>query len=267
MTRASALDSALLDDSLPTPLYHQIYLILRERILNGDFPTGSLLPGEQELTRLLNVSRITVKRALNELAEDRLVSRHRGRGTIVTGRRMARVVRGSFDTLLESLKQMGLETEVQLLDVSDLPAAPHVAEQLRIKPGDPVQRITRMRKIEGEPFSHIVSFLPAGISAGFSREDLARRTMLELLEEAGAGAHEAEQWITATAAEPHVAASLLLAVGAPLLKIERIVRDRRGRPVQLVNALYRPDRFEYHIRAQRQKGDTGWKQGVDGAPR
>jgi GntR family transcriptional regulator len=267
MTNASPLNAALLDDSSPTPLYHQIYLILRERILNGDFPTGSTLPGEQELTQLLEVSRITVKRALNELAEDRLVSRHRGRGTIVTGRPAARVLRGSFDTLLESLKQLGLETEVQLLDVTDLEASPHVAERLRLKPGDPVQRITRLRKIEGEPFSHIVSFVPASISANFSHQDLQNRTLLELLEEAGAAAHEAEQWISACAAEPHIAAMLRLNVGAPLLKIERIVRDKRGRPVQLVNALYRPDRFEYHIRAQRQKGDTGWRQSADGAPR
>ena len=266
MTSASPLTAALLDDSSPTPLYHQIYLILRERILSGDFPTGSTLPGEQELTRLLDVSRITVKRALNELAEDRLVSRHRGRGTIVTGRPAARVLRGSFDTLLESLKQLGLETEVQLLDVTDLAASPHVAERLRLKPGDPVQRITRLRKIEGEPFSHIVSFVPALISTNFSRQDLQNRTLLELLEEAGAAAHEAEQWISASAAEPHIASMLLLNVGAPLLKIERIVRDKRGRAVQLVNALYRPDRFEYHIRAQRQKGDTGWRQSVDGSP-
>ncbi len=266
MTSASTLDAALLDENLPTPLYHQIYLILRERILKGDFPTDSMLPGEQELAKLLNVSRITVKRALNELAEDRLVSRHRGRGTIVTGRPPTRVVRGSFDTLLESLKQLGLETEVQLLDVTDLPATPYVAERLRLKPGEGVQRITRMRKIEGEPFSHIVNFVPAAVAAGFSRDDLERRTILELLEEAGAAAFEAEQWITATAAEPHIASILLLAVGAPLLKIERIVRDKRGRPVQLVNALYRPDLFEYHIRAQRQKGDTGWRQGGDSAP-
>lgn len=251
ITGSAQLDAGLLDESLPTPLYHQIYLILRERILKGDFPSGSLLPGEQELAKLLDVSRITVKRALNELAEDRLVTRHRGRGTVVTGRPPRRVVRGSFDTLLESLKQMGLETQVQLLEVNDLAASATIAELLQMEEGDEVQRVVRMRKLEGEPFSYIINYVPAGIAAGYSRDDLKNRSMLELLEKVGAGAFEVEQWITATAAEPHIASALQVSVGGPLLKIERVVRDKKGRPVQLVIGFYRPDLFEYHIRAQR----------------
>lgn len=254
MTGASELDASLLDETLPTPLYHQIYLILRARIMKGDFPTGSLLPGEQDLARRLSVSRITVKRAMNELAEDRLVTRHRGRGTLVTGRPPRRVVRGSFDTLLDSLKQMGVETQVQLLEVQDSQASGVVAELLQIAQGDPVQRVIRMRKIEGEPFSYIINHVPSAIAAKYRRRDLESRPMLELLEKAGAAAFEVEQWITATAAEPHVAAVLNVAVGSPLLKIERIVRDEGGRPVQLVFASYRPDLFEYHIRAQRPGG-------------
>lgn len=253
-TTAATFDASLLDESLPTPLYHQIYLILRARILRGDFVGGDLLPGEQELAKLLAVSRITVKRALNELAEDRLVTRHRGRGTVVTGRPPRRVVRGSFDTLLESLRQMGLETQVQLLEVSEPPASAAVADLLQIDEGAPVQRVVRMRKIQGEPFSYIVNFVPTDIAAGYSRRDLESRSMLALLEKAGAAAVDVEQWITATAAEPHVASALQVAVGGPLLKIERVVRDAADRPVQLVIALYRPDLFEYHIRARTQRG-------------
>lgn len=256
MTGVSELDATLLDETLPTPLYHQIYLILRTRILEGEFPGGALLPGEQDLAKRLKVSRITVKRAMNELAEDRLVTRHRGRGTIVTGRPPRRVVRGSFDTLLDSLKQMGLETQVQLLEVQALEASATVGALLQLEEGTPVQRVIRMRKIEGEPFSYIISYVPATIAAGYTRRDLESRPMLELLEKAGAAAFEVEQWITATAAEPHVAATLNLTVGSPLLKIERVVRDEGGRAVQLVVASYRPDLFEYHIRAQRPDRQT-----------
>ena len=60
----------LIDERSPTPLYHQVYLVLRNGILNGDYPDGSLLPGEQETTILFGVSRITAKRALNDLAAE-----------------------------------------------------------------------------------------------------------------------------------------------------------------------------------------------------
>jgi DNA-binding transcriptional regulator YhcF (GntR family) len=145
------LSADQLDETLPTPLYHQIYLVLRERIRSGEIAAGETLPGEQELARALKVSRITVKRALNELAGDRLVSRHRGRGTIVAGGATIPMVRSSFDNLIDSLKIMGLETEVELLEARDIPAEPFIADHLAIKPGDPVQYAVRLRKLRGEP--------------------------------------------------------------------------------------------------------------------
>ena len=66
------------DEGLPTPLYHQIYLVLRNKIIDGEFVDGDLLPGEERTARSCGVSRITAKRALNELAEDGLVVRERG---------------------------------------------------------------------------------------------------------------------------------------------------------------------------------------------
>jgi len=97
-------DAGLLNGALPTPLYHQVYLVLRERIQSGVYADGETLPGEQELARAFDVSRITVKRALNELAANNLVSRHRGRGTIVSTGGVIPLVSGSFETLISSLK-------------------------------------------------------------------------------------------------------------------------------------------------------------------
>lgn len=249
--------AAFLDDQLPTPLYHQIYLAMRERIRSGALAAGDLLPGEQELARLFNVSRITVKRALNELAADGLVTRHRGRGSFISSLPAPPVVKGSFDTLIESLRLMGLETDVELLDVTDMPADSHVAPLLGLEVGAPLQRAVRRRKLSGEPFSYLVTFVPAEVAARYSRDDLATTPLLLLLERAGAAAIEAEQWITAVAADPQMAASLDVALGAPLLKVERVMRDAKGRPVQLIEAHYRPDRFQYHVRSHRRRAPGG----------
>jgi len=255
------LDASNLDERLPTPLYHQIYLLLREKIRSGIVAANATLPGEQELARAFNVSRITVKRALNELASDHLVTRHRGRGTIVSGQGAVPVVKGSFDTLIESLHLMGLETEVELLEVADVRADDNVALHLGLEPGAPVQRAARRRKLQGEPFSYMVSFGPTEIAARYSREDLASTSLLVLLERAGAAAFEAEQWITAVAAEPSVANALGIAASSPILKIERIMRGPKGQPIQLIYAHYRSDRFQYHVKSRRKRstgGDRSW---------
>lgn len=258
--QALGLQASQLDESLPTPLYHQIYLVIRERIRRGELVAGSTLPGEQELAKAFNVSRITVKRALNELAGDRLVTRHRGRGTIVAGDAVIPMVRGSFDNLIDSLKIMGLETELELLEVSDVRADDFVAERLGLAPGAPVQRAVRMRKLKGEPFSHLVTYVPDEIARRYSKEELASTPLLTLLERAGAEVTEAEQWISAAAAEPQIAAALQVNTGSPLLKIERVMRAARGVPVQFICGHYRPDRFQYHFTTHRKRrsGGNSW---------
>lgn len=261
-TRPGAdLNADMVDANLPTPLYHQLFLILRERIRSGVFPLGAVLPGEQELTHVFEVSRITVKRALNELATAGLVSRHRGRGTVVTYNATVPVVKGSFDNLMEALRVMGLSTQVELIHVGRLPATAEIGELLGLPSGVPVQRSERVRRLEGEPFSYIVTHLPIDVAGGFDAGELAHKPMLDLLEAAGHIATSAEQWITACSAEPAVASALKIATGSPLLKIVRVMKNSEGAPIEAVQGYYRPERFQYHINLTRQRkaGRDEWR--------
>jgi GntR family transcriptional regulator len=100
-----------------------------------------------------------------------------------------------------------------------------------------------------------VTHVPIEIASRYAKEDLASSTFLALMERAGVKAHEAEQWISATAASPVVAAALAVPSGSPLLKIERVMRGPLRQPVQMIEACYRPDRFQYHVRSRRRSGD------------
>ncbi|MBI1188627.1 MAG: UTRA domain-containing protein [Alphaproteobacteria bacterium] len=254
------LTPELIDDASPTPLYHQIYSVLRERIRTGHYPAGSLLPGEQELVKLLGVSRITVKRALSELAAGGFVTRHRGRGTTVTFDAAAPVVKGSFENLVDSLRLMGLGTEVELLEVATVRAPADIVDLLGLEAGARVQRAVRLRKIEAKPFSYLITHVPGDIAARFPARDLAHKPMLEMIARAGHEAVEAEQWITAAAADLKVARALGIASGAPLLEIRRVMRDREGRGVEALHGFYRPDRFQHHMKLARRRrgGRTEW---------
>lgn len=250
---APPLNPRLIDESLPTPLYHQIYLLIRERIISGALQAGALIEGEQEMAKLLGVSRITVKRALNDLAAEGLVKRHRGRGTIVADGAALPVVVSSFDSLIESLQQLGLQTELELVEVAEVAADTKVAERLDLKLKTIVQRAVRLRRLNGEPFSYLVTYTPLAIASLYTEAELASTPMLTLLERAGGLAQEAELWITAVAAGAAEASALAVAAGAPLLKIDRVMRGPRHRPVQFIEVQYRPDRFHYHVRSQRRR--------------
>ena len=252
----TAPTTALVDERLPTPLYHQVYLVLRNDILSGDYPFDSLLPGEQETSGTFGVSRITAKRALNELADDNFVVRQRGRGTRVVYRAPTPPVQASVEGLLENLMAMGLETTVELLAFDYVSASDQVSRKLRCDKGSSVQYAVRVRRLEGVLFSHLTTYVPEDIGRSYSRADLATQPLLVLLERSGIVVGRAEQVISATLADARVSAALDLELGAPLLSIRRIVYDRDERPVEFITALYRPDRYQYRMMLSRVGDET-----------
>jgi GntR family transcriptional regulator len=234
------------------PLYHQVYLVLRQRLLDGTYPQGEPLPGEIDLTRAFSVSRITVRRALQELADEGLVARHAGRGTFPTeGVERQATISGNLSGLLENLLFMGLKTQVQLLDLQYGPPPAHIAARFAADGTLEVQRAVRVRSSDGIPFSYLTTYVPAAIGRTFTAGELSSQPLLALLERAGIQVTSAEQTVAAAAADTAVADALGVPPGTALLKIVRLVRDERERLVECLEALYRPDRYTYRMELQR----------------
>lgn len=241
-----------------TPLYHQIYLVLRGKIMDGEYADGAILPGEEALAASFGVSRITARRALAEIAAEGLAVRARGRGTSVRykGRRID--VRGSVDSLLAGLKA-NARNRVRVVEYAMVPAAPEPAAALGLDAGATVLRAARLRYVRGHPFSHLLTFVPEAIGRSITRRDLARRPLYALLARAGAAIASADQKISATLADARLAAALDVAVGAPLLRITRVLHAADGRPVEYLVACHRPDRYQYCMRLTREPGSGSWE--------
>ncbi|WP_088632104.1 GntR family transcriptional regulator [Phaeobacter sp. 22II1-1F12B] len=230
-----------------TPLYHQITLILRQRIEAGFYGAGGRIPSELELASEFNVSRITVSRAINDLAQAGLVERRRGAGTRVIGSALNRPVVAGIGGLLQSLNDMGSRTQVKVLEYGFVSPAPDVQAALDIPADTQVQRAVRVRSFKDEPFSYLTSFLPEEIGAQFDEKAMGRHSMMELLRMAGVRVGSAEQSFSAALADPQTSAALDVVVGTPLLAINRVVRDDADRPVEYLRILYRTDRYQYRM--------------------
>ena len=233
--------------SLRMPLYHQIYMILRQKIISGEFSYDDRIPSELELVDEYSVSRITARRALDELALEGLVVRQRGKGTRTRFRQTAHPLESSVEGLLENLLAMGLETKVSLLDFEYVAANEEVAKALACPPGTIIQRATRIRSLDTGPFSHLVTYVPQDVGSNYDANDLAAQPLLQLLEQSGVVVDGARQTISATLADADVAGQLETEIGAPLIELRRIVLDENGRAVEYIRALYRPDRYQYNM--------------------
>jgi len=236
-----------LESGSETPLYQQIYLVIRHRIMTGEYPDRSLLPSEHETAKLFGVSRITAKRALNEVAAAGLCVRRRGQGSRVTYKPSVGPLRSDVQGLLDFLWDMNLETEGYVLEFDYLPAGDWIAGIMEMDPADEVQRSVRTQRIEGKPLSYLTTYVPADLGRRYGREQLTRQAVLTLLERTGVPVADAEQTITATLAEASAAEALEVKQGTPLLRISRVVKDRRGRIVEYIVGLYRPDQYQYRM--------------------
>lgn len=238
---------AAVDRDQAVPLYHQIFLRLREEITSGERAYGSRMPTEQELSASFGVSRITARRALDELADNHFVDRKRRVGTHVIFRSPAKPFQGNIEQALESLLNFGRATQVKLIELGTVPARPPIDEALELPIDAPVLRVVRVRWLEGQPLGHFVSFIPGDIGAKMTQAKLKSTPMLSLIEEAGFQIGAAHQTISATLADAALSASLQVEIGSPILRVSRTVLDVSGRPVQHILAQFRPDRYQIRI--------------------
>ncbi len=236
----------------------QVYLILRDRILSGAFQIGSKLPTENELAEFYDVSRVTVRRALGELARERLIERRRSVGTRVIGRPAPAPVTADIYGVLANLAEMGRRTAVKLLSFEYVPAGGAVAQALGVRPDQLLQRSVRVRSIDQVPFSYLTTHVPESVALTFTKQELDSRPLLELLERAGVKVEHARQRISAWLATPEAAQALDVRAGSPLIELVRVVFDQTGRAVEHLHALYRPDRYAFEMDLVR-SGKAGTK--------
>jgi GntR family transcriptional regulator len=242
------------------PLYYQISSILRGRILSGELPPGAPLAGEEALGREYGVSRITVRRALSILESEGLIDRQRGRGTFVSDA-VRRVEPTRFSGSMEDMIALGIQTSTRVLDQQYIEPPDHVAERLNLDDGARVLKLDKLRLIEGQPFSIVINYLPESIGRRLSVDDLSDKPLLVVLEEKlNIKADEAVQSVEATAADADAASLLDVAIGDPLLRVERTVYDLRQNPVEYVSIRYRADKYYFTVRLKRNRGreNAGW---------
>lgn len=227
----------------------RVYLSLRDQITGGSLSDGDSLPGEQRLAENFGVSRVTVRRALDALAGTGLIERRAGSGTRVRRPDDAtdKPVAMNFSTLMPQLVEMGQSTTARLLSFSYGKAPEFIARAMGLSDEDEVQIATRVRSAQDTPFSHLTTYVPAGIARNYSEDDLASQPLFALLERSGVEIEEAHQSVSATLAGPEVAEALGIAVGSALLSLRRVVRDVNGNGVEYLSGLYRPDMFRLEM--------------------
>lgn len=243
----SRRDLESLQSEAPTPLYYQMYTLLKNRILNGSIPNGTQMPTEQQLAEGFSVSRITAKRAMDELASEELVERRRGKGTHVTHDYEPETMEAPLVGMLEKLTSMGRKTKIKVLDVGKLVPPGDIQVELGLDSGEKAHRVVRVRySEEGKPFAHHISWT-LGIKSGFTERELEKRVRLDILKENGIEVHRIEQTLSAAPAQDFIAKELGMEIGDPVLILMRRSFTPDDKIVDILYCHYHPKRFQYRM--------------------
>lgn len=248
-------------DAIDTSKTHRLYLLLKERITSGALPPGQRLPSEPSLASLHGLSRVTIRRALDGLAREGLITRQPGSGTFVTHPGSPPPVVADLSNMLAHLVAMGRATRVKLLSFAYLTPPAAVATALQLRSDERVQHSLRVRYLDDTPFSFLSTYVPERIGVTYSESDLVATPLLELLERSGVGAAKAQQTISATLASPDVAEALDVEIGSALLSLTRVVLGADGQGIEYLSALYRPDRHAFRMEMVRtgRGSDRRWQ--------
>jgi GntR family transcriptional regulator len=227
-------------DADSRPLYQRLAETLSRRIAAGELAPGQALPPERKLAEEHDVSRVTVRHAIEQLARDGLVEQRRGSGTYVTQRVSQPLsVLTSFS---EDVAARGMVARSKLVNRGVGIANPEEVIGLGLAPGRRVTRIVRLRSADGLPLALEASTV---LHEALPDPEEVGESLYAALEPRGMRPVRAVQRLSAIALEPNVAAMLETAPGAPGLLIVRIGYTGDGRPVEYTRSTFRGDRWDF----------------------
>jgi len=242
-----------LDQNSPVPLYYQIKEQIRGLILSGELQPGDMIPSEEILSVQLQVSRMTVRHALGDLAIEGLLTRKRAIGTIVASpRQELPLFMNRLVGLTEDMAEKGVNVTSQVLSHERQEANYEIRQQLQLHLHEAVILIRRLRSTNIFPLVIENTYHPLERFPDLLETDFTNRSIYQFLQERyQVRIHQAQDSFVAGIADVKEAKLLEIEDGAPVMRYQRIGMDSEGVPIELTRSIYRADRFRFVVNFSR----------------
>ena len=236
-----------LDFSGREQLYYQLYNILFEKIVNGIYPLGSLIPAESELMKQYHVSRATARKSMEMLANDGMVNKKRGYGTVVVSntpntspKRVVSYTRKNNADHVTPIKRM--------IDKRIIAAPKEIAIKLHLPDESKLFQLKRVRCAGERPFYVEINYFDERLVPGIMDRDFSNESLRVYLSNTyHIHWSYAEQEIYSILSNEELSSLLQIPLGSPLLYIKRISYDTDNVPREFVSTYYRADTYHLEI--------------------
>ena len=234
-----------LDQMSGIPLYVQIREKLRSQL--AQMEPGDPIPVEAELGEKFRASRITVRRAVEDLVAEGLLTRQQGRGTFVQRPKLTHEL-SLITSWTEQLRTLGFTPKTAHRKVRLENAPRYLIEALRLDYDEQVIRIERVRLASREPISYMINYLPARLVGVFHQRKFTEESLYEVLErDYGLKPAMSVDTVGTRPASEEEADALRIERKAPVLSVRRVSYLEDGTPLELAVVASRGDRYQYQV--------------------
>ncbi len=233
---------------IPIPLYYQLKQLIKSYITNGIWKPEERIPTEKELCEKFHVSRTTVRQAINELVNESLLHRSRGKGTFVAKQKLSERYIQQDIGFYQEMERRGLQVKTKVLGQIVVPAPEDIGLKLQIGEGAKVIRIERLRSIEDEKLLLVLNYIPYDICPGLVNDNLEDASLYGvLMEKYGLKIETGTRIIEAIPASDYDAYLLGIPKGSPLLLIKAVSYMANGKPLEYFETKHRGDRCRFEV--------------------
>jgi GntR family transcriptional regulator len=240
-----------IDKKSPIPVYYQLKSIITDKIRQGEYLEGSSIPSERELCEVLNISRMTVRQALNNLVNEGVLYREKGRGTFVA---RSKIEQKNIMSFSDTVAQKGMVPSTKILYFGKEEADETVRGILGLKDNSQIYNIKRLRLANNIPVGIEQDFIPEAYCPGLEKFNLTSSLYKILRDEFQHVIDYIDNSVEASKPSREEKELLNLAVGIPVLKIKSQMHTESGLNLLYERSVYRSDEYKYHIRVYGNKG-------------
>jgi GntR family transcriptional regulator len=233
-----------IDKTIPVPLYYQLKEILLDHILASD--ENGTLPTELEICSHFDISRTTVRQAINELVNNGYLERIKGKGTFIAKKKIKQDYLLLIESFNDEMHSKGLMHETRVLEFQTIGANDHLRAVLGLAPASEVIKLFRLRSINNEPHVLVQTFLPFQLFPGLLEKDLAANSLYRILEsDYGRRVKRSTRTVEAIKADEYLAELLQMPKGDPIQFIESVCYLSDDTAFEYTRAYYRGDRNKF----------------------
>lgn len=228
------------------PLYGQVAQILIQKIEDGTYPEDTYIPTEKELQEMFQVSRITIRQAINRLVNDGYVQKERAKGTRVLACKIVENM-NYISSFHHEMEERGLSYHLEFVNISKRMSTFEISQNLQIEKGSEVYQLYRVYSVENQPLTVMIDYMPIELDLPMDVESYQGSLYAYFEKEKNIYITKVTDTISIAYATKKIAEFLKVKEKAPLLKRTRVSLDQNKRIIEYVVTYYRPDKYMYSV--------------------